>query len=49
MKNTNNNTYLGLYLPAGVKKKLHALAKSQERSISGLVRVIVEQYLSKQK
>lgn len=39
---------MGLYLPLPVKKKLTALAKSQERSISGLVRIIVEQYLNKQ-
>ena len=45
-KPNNNNTFLGLYLPASCKKKLEILAKSQQRSVSGLVRVIVEQYLS---
>lgn len=46
-KLNNNNTFLGLYLPATCKKKLETLAKSQQRSVSGLVRVIVEQYLNK--
>lgn len=46
-RKTNNNTFLGLYIPANCKKRLEALANSQQRSVSGLVRVIVEQYLSK--
>ena len=45
MKNQNNNKYLGLYLPEEAKKKLEEIARVQQRSVSGLVRIIVEQYL----
>jgi len=47
MKKSNNNTFLGLYIPANCKKQLEGLARTQQRSVSGLVRVIVEQYLNK--
>jgi len=48
MKNQNNK-YLGLYLPEDAKKKLEELARLQQRSVSGLVRIIVEQFLKTQK
>lgn len=49
MKKSNNNTFLGLYLPEKYKKMLEELAHEQQRSVSGLVRVIVEQYLNQKK
>jgi hypothetical protein len=50
MKKTNNNdSFLGLYVTNDIKKSLGKIAKSEHRSLSGMVRVIVERYLSKQK
>jgi len=49
MKKTNNDSFLGLYVTNDIKKSLEKLAKSEHRSISGMVRVIVERYLNKQK
>jgi hypothetical protein len=50
MKKTNNNdSFLGLYVTNDIKKSLGKIAKSEHRSLSGMVRVIVERYLNKQK
>jgi predicted transcriptional regulator len=49
MKKTNNTFFLGLYVTGDIKRSLEKIAKAEHRSLSGMVRTIVEQYLNKQK
>jgi predicted DNA-binding protein len=49
MNKNNNDSFLGLYVTKEIKKSLEHIAKSEHRSLSGMVRAIIERYLNTQK